>query len=112
MFAAMGWNCLVYDFGSQNELSKAIYIGLEWIKFVLNKRWLNADYPIIIKNKNVTEYYEGEYRKLSKSCRWRLDYFRRFLLTNELLISGITSKTQNDNNYDYFRGIIAKYFIT
>lgn len=105
---AMGVDCIVHDYGSQTELSKAVYIGLEWIKFVLYKRWLGIDYNPIVKEKSVKEYFEKEYIKLSKKTRKRLDYFKKFLFTDEIKIRGVSNQTVFDNDYSYYRKLLEE----
>lgn len=38
MSCAMGRNCIVYDYGANKTIPRAIWQGLEWVKFVLYKR--------------------------------------------------------------------------
>ncbi|MDX9791516.1 MAG: hypothetical protein RBT61_11855, partial [Candidatus Kapabacteria bacterium] len=39
MSLALGFKCIIYDFGARADSSKAIRLGIPWIKFVLTKRW-------------------------------------------------------------------------
>jgi hypothetical protein len=109
MCAALGIHCVVFDSGSQNDFSKAIYFGLEWIKFVLNKRWFGRNYIPNVKGKDTTEYFVQEYAKLTRKCKKRLDYFKKFLIKDAITIEGRSEKGKHDNDYDYFRMMIGKY---
>lgn len=110
LHAALGRRCIVYDSGSDGDLSKAVYFGLEWIKYVLNRRWLGRDYIPDVKGKNTEEYFEQEYYKLSKKCKRRIDYFRKLLLTGEIHIEGRCVKSVHDNQYEYFREMLRTLY--
>jgi len=110
MFAALGYECIVYDFGAHTQDSKAIYIGLEWIKFYLNLRWLSKDYHPIVKNKDLFDQFIDVSKKINKKSRWRIDYFKHFLATDEIRIKGISRQTEHDNDYQYFRQILERYY--
>lgn len=45
MAAALGYSCLVYDFGSRDrkrEAPRALWYGLEFVRFALNSLWFGA----------------------------------------------------------------------
>ena len=44
MNLALGHKCIVYDFGARKPIPRAVYQGLEFIKYVLHRRWLNKEY--------------------------------------------------------------------
>lgn len=41
--AAMDNECVIYDYGAKKPIPRAIYQGVEFIKYVLHKHWLNKD---------------------------------------------------------------------
>ena len=41
MNLAVGNTCIVYDYSQNKEMPRALYQGLEYIKFILYKRWFN-----------------------------------------------------------------------
>lgn len=108
MHLAMGFNCIIYDFGSHTNNSKALYIGMEWIKYFLARRWFHRDYKPVVKGKDITNYYEKEYEKISGKTKRKIDYFRNFLFVNELSITTIASKTEFDNQKEFYRNAILK----
>jgi len=110
MYLAMGYECVVYDFAANSEVPKAIYTGLEWIKYVCNRRWLNKEYPVIVKDKNVTEFYKLHYAKIDYKIKRKIDYFKKFLLTEELRIISITTQTKNDNKIEFYQKIIQNIY--
>ncbi len=110
MYLAMGYECVVYDFAANSEVPKAIYTGLEWIKYVCNRRWFNKEYPVIVKEKNVTEFYKLHYAKIDYKIKRKIDYFKKFLLTEELRIISITTQTKNDNKIAFYQKIIQNIY--
>ena len=110
MSLALGYECIVYDFGARSETSKAIYHGLEWVKYVLNRRWFGKETIPLVRKKNVTNSFKKYYSKLDKKTKKRIDYFKKFLLTDELQLNSITSITLNDNHPDYFVNIVKQIY--
>jgi len=99
--AALGNKCVVYDFGANKDTSRAIWQGIEWIKFVLYKRWLNIDYTPLGRAHLMGEYFEEQYKKLSDKTKTRLDYYGKFA-GNELNIDTISKSTSHDGDYSYY----------
>ena len=110
MYLAMGYECIVYDYGANSEVPKAIYTGLEWIKYVCNRRWLNKEEQVFVKGKNVTEFYNKKYFEIEYKTKRKIDYFKKFLLTDELLIKSVCSETQNDNKIEFYQKIIQNLY--
>ena len=109
MSLALGYECIIYDFGAKNYISKAIYYGIEWIKYVLNIRWFNKLETPYIKGKKVEKQFAEHYKKINKKTKKQLDYYKKFLVTNQLNITSITTTTNNDNQPDFYLEIIKKY---
>jgi hypothetical protein len=106
MHLALGYECIVYDFGSHTNNSKALYIGMEWVKYFLSRRWFHKDYKPIVKNKDISNYFEAEYEKIPRRIKRKIDYFSNFLFTDELRITPISTVTINDNKKEYYRDVI------
>lgn len=110
MMLALGYECRVYDFGTNTEMAKAIYMGVEWLKFVLNKRWFGVDYKPNAKGKNVSGYFTQEYSKLDKQSKKKIDYYKKFILCDELRLVGVSDETNMDAKNEYFRSILSKHY--
>lgn len=108
MSLALGFDCVVYDFGAKSETSKAVYYGLEWIRYFLSKRWLGVEHIPFVKGKNVTRQFQEHYKKINKKTKQQIDYYKKFLLTNELHLSAVTGSTQNDNQPEFYANILKK----
>src|SRR3989304_3594428 len=106
MWLAIGAECVVIDFGANKNVPRAIYQGLEFVRYVLNRRWLGLAIKPIVRGNNVSEYFSEQYDKLSDSTLKKLDYFKKFLLCHEIKLSSIASETCHDGQYEYYKEII------
>lgn len=109
MWLALGYTIYVYDFGARKIVPRAIYQGLEWIKFVLYKRWFNKDYIPIVKGHNCTKYFEKCYNQLSYEAKRKVDYFKKFLLTDNIRLIPVTDVTYHDGDYSYYKNMLQQY---
>ncbi len=109
MFVALGYECNVYDFSARTDDPKAMYMGMAWIKYVLERRWLGLRPKLIVKGKDITNYADELYCKIPHRTRNRLDYFKKYLNTTELHINIITSATTNDSNNEYYSSTLWEW---
>lgn len=98
MHAALGHDCVVYDYGARKNIPRAVWQGLEWIKFVLSARWHNKEYAPWGRASSCRGYFDSQYCGLNRRTKARLDYFRRFVCA-PLLIKSITAPTAHDGDY-------------
>lgn len=110
MYLALGYECIVYDFAANSEVSKAVYTGLEWIRFVLYKRWFNIEYIPYIKGKKVKTFFDKYYKEIDYKLKRKIDYYKKYLNTNIVKLTGISKQTINDNKPEYFKNILFYYF--
>ena len=87
-------------------MSRAMYQGIEFIKYVLNRSWLDKEEKAIVKGHNVTEYFRQEYNKLNESTKKKLDYMKKFLNTEEIHIETYCRKSCRDGQYEYFKELV------
>lgn len=99
----------VADYSAQKKEPRALYQGLEWIKFVLYKRLLGINKVAYVKDYNVTEYFEQQYKKLTKEDLQKIDYVKKFLLVDRFQIFKIAGGTKLDGNYSAYKEILNKY---
>ncbi len=109
MNAALGNECIVYDFGANKEIPRAMYQGLEFIKFVLYRYWFKTEYVAEIRKSltskkymNVTKYFYEEYKKLDKKVFKKLDYFRPYLTGKGVQIEYIAASTTHGSDKEYY----------
>jgi len=113
MNLALGFKCHIYDYGSRTEIPRAIYLGMEWVKFVLYKIWFDETY--LPMNKTLTktslsmqQYFQQEYCKLSKTAKVKIKYYRKWVNTNTLNIVYHAHKTDKDGKYDVMKEVLTK----
>ncbi len=110
MWLALGYECIIYDFGAAgSETSKAVYHGVEWIKYVLNKRWFGKDTIPYVRGKMVLSAFQNYYSQLSRKTKRRIDYFKDFLLATELNLVSITSASSYDGQKEKLAELIKTY---
>lgn len=99
----------VFDKSERKEMSKALYQGLEWIKYVLNRRWYGKIIVPKVKRNNVSIYFNTQYNKLSRRAKKKLDYVKKFVTSNYINIVPIqTSKSTYSNDLEMFKSLLEK----
>lgn len=108
---ARGHSCVVFDYGANKEVPRAIWQGLEWIKYVLFRRW----YPSMTyfpegRASQGLKYFQEQYRLLDTRVKQRLNYFKRYVngMPN---IKAVTGKAKCDGNYEYHVKLSRTYFV-
>jgi hypothetical protein len=110
--AVLGNKLIVYDYGAGKEIPRAIWQGLEWIKFCLFRRWLNEVYvPEYPRSQRCLNYFHEQYAILGNRERTRLDYFKKFYMNKGINITSIQSSTQKDGDYLYYKTSISTHNI-
>lgn len=110
---ALGYNVVVYDTSVHKDTSRAIYQGLEFIKFVLNLVWFNKKIEIKIHDNNhmnCTNYFMEEYKKLKDSTIKKIKYVKKFLNTDKIFLIGASKHTKFDGNYEHYKNKLIKYY--
>jgi hypothetical protein len=111
---AVGNECCIYDYGTRKPVSRAVYQGLEFIKYALYRRWLNEEYQTNCcrcKNKeehscqNANKYFESCYVGLDKRTKKKLDYFKPFV-SGEINLTAVTDSTMHDGDKGYYKEIL------
>lgn len=108
MNLALGNRCVIFDYSPKKKQTRAIYQGLEFIKYILTRRWFRKAPKAFVKGMNVTAYFEQEYEKFSKAAKAKIDYFEKFLQTDELRVEGICARTGHDNDFSFYCSVLAE----
>jgi len=103
MNLALGNRCIIYDFGANKEVPRAIWQGLEFVKFVLYEKWFGHTYRFSGRMATAGKYMQDVYDRLSPKTIKKLDYFLQFLSTDFLRLESVTGSTSNDGNYNLWR---------
>lgn len=107
---ALGNTVIVVDYSAKKDCSRATWQGLEWIKFVLNKYWLDKEYNTCIRNqRNCNPYFEECYKKLDSRTIKKLEHIKHFLNADEIHLKSICKNTANDNNWEYYKGTLVEW---
>jgi hypothetical protein len=102
---------IIYDASAHKNVPRAIFQGLEWIKYVLHRRWLKQSYTPIVRGHNCSEYFDWVYQvdcKERKKALKKLDYINKITSPKFIKIEAISHQTKNDGDYIFFRQIIKK----
>lgn len=114
MNIAVGNEVVVYDYGARKPIPRAIYQGMEFIRYVLNRRWYGRVYRTDISRTNQVHirkgcdaYFEQCYLGLEDRTKKKLDYFKPFLLIDEVRISTVSFPTVHDGDKRYYREVLS-----
>lgn len=107
LLSSLGKIVVVYDFGAKKDVSRAIWQGLEWIKYVFSRSWLKKEYSLTGRAKSMGNYFYNEYRFLSKNTKSMLDYYGKYSV-GLIDIKGISLPTCHDGDVLYYRDILLQ----
>lgn len=112
MNVALGNEVVIYDFGAGKPIPKAIYQGVEFIKYVLYKRWLNKEYMTSVNRtrsepirRDCNSYFESCYKNLDRRSKTKLDYFKPYVV-GVIRVETVTGVTRHDNDKGFYREIL------
>lgn len=119
MNLALGRKCIVYDMGTNRNLSKTISFGIPLIRFIINKFWFGeTEQPFRLSKCGERKIYDIEicfnkiYDQLftfdqktadKKKLKLKLGYFKPYLFCSQINLEGRSISTSNDGNKVYFR---------
>ena len=105
-------NVCVIDYSATKLCPRAIYQGLPWIQYCLNRYWYAIkDEPVFVKNVDCRKYFEEQYNKLlyektAELMFQKLKYFRKFTGTGKVLLLSVSDKTKHDGDYKFYDSIL------
>ena len=116
---ATGAECVVYDYGSRGtawpgtdvdvKIPRAIWWGLEWIRYALRKTWKLDDdpNPPTLRGYNVKQLFDEKLARLPKPLYKKLKYYRKFAPTAVDLVGayGVVGTTL-DGKDDVYASIV------
>lgn len=104
----------VFDCSQKKVLSRALYQGLVWVRYALNRCWYNNGERAIIRtthgNMDVTDYFDKEYKKLSKRTLSKLNYLKKFKGYGRVDIVPRCMRTTHDGDYEFYDEIIQQAY--
>jgi hypothetical protein len=109
MNLALGVRCVVWDASQRKASPRALYQGLEWIDYALNRAWFRRLTVPTVRGCDCSDYFAAcwlEIESGSPPAR-KLAYFRRFLATDVVRLEGRPFRTTRDGDDAYYRGIVS-----
>ena len=103
---AMGYHIKVVDYSQKKEASRAMYQGLTFIRYCLERRWYGRKIIPIVNNYDCSKYFDEVYRKLDKRTFKKLDYFKKFLMGLNVNLTSSCYTTQHDGDYDFYKDVL------
>lgn len=100
---ALGKNVIVYDTSRNKNVSRALYQGLEFVRYVLWRRWFDVEIISSIKGQEVTKYFNSQYKRLDRRTKAKIDYVKKFLNTSMINLTYVCGKSDHDGDYEYYR---------
>lgn len=109
---AMGHDVCIFDCSAKKEESRAIYQGLEFIKYVLNRVWFDREYKTDVRGNDCNHYFDEVFRTQIQdtSAHLKLKFFRKFLMTDELKLASYCQPTKLDGKYEELKKILKQFY--
>lgn len=96
----------IYDTSRKKKMSRALYQGVPFIEYVLNRRWFDKKTDAFVNDFNVTDYFEKVYQNLDRSTKNKLDYVKKFVTTDEFHIETYCKKSLFDGKYEVYKEML------
>ena len=106
--AALGERITVIDYGAHADAPRAIWQGLEWVKYALHRTWFERMYTPVGRAQSMQHYFGTQYQELDERVLVRLRYFRRFA-AGQLQIGALFGRSRYDGNYQALASLLRRY---
>jgi len=103
---ALGDECRVFDYGARKAVPRAVWQGLEWVRYAVTRRWTGEEVAPEGRAKTMGPYFAAQYAALTDREKARLDYFGG-LTTGVPRISAVTAPTTHDGDKAWMMECIA-----
>jgi hypothetical protein len=88
MNAALGHTLIIHDKSERKPQPRAIYQGMQWVRYALNMRWFGSvaydPMKVYVKGVDCTRYFRNEYRKATPADKHRLDFYAKYINVHAL----------------------------
>jgi hypothetical protein len=102
---AMGDECRVYDYGARKDVPRAVWQGLEWVRYAVTLRWTGEAVTPTGRARTMGRYFAEQYQALTSRETARLDYFGA-MANAAPRISAVTEPTTHDGDKAWFVGCV------
>jgi hypothetical protein len=106
---AIGKTCYVIDFSQRKQKPRALFQGLEWIQYVLNRVWFGKQTKALVRGNDASRYFDEVYKTIDPKTIKKIKYFKKFLKCKEIDLIPVGGKTANDGNYDFYNKLVHVY---
>lgn len=107
---ALGYRVVVCDASPHKVFSRALYQGVEFINYALNRILLNKEIKCFVKDMDVTKYFREQFKNLDKKTIKKIKYIRKFLNTDKIEIVCVGTNTKHDGDYEYFKKLLIEKY--
>lgn len=105
---ALGYNVKVLDTSAKKKESRAMYQGLEFVKYVLNRVWFDKIVEAKCRKMDCSEYFDEAYKTISDNTIKKVKYLRKFLNTDKISLNSYCISTEHDGDYKYYRKVLLE----
>ncbi len=108
---ALGYKVIIVDFSGRRKVPRAIWQGFELMRYVLCRLWFGKEYfPPTRAMSDSGVYFAQVFERLKKNraLRRRLEYFRRYLMTDHLDIEYITGASTLDTRWEKIYRVVQR----
>lgn len=102
MHLALGYNCMIFDASAKRDVSRALWQGIELLRYCLCAAW-GLPYEEQKSrgfNSGMATYFHEVWQNLDTKTKRKLRYFRIYLHTDELRLGTRCKRTNFDGKYD------------
>lgn len=124
---AIGNRCVIYDCGMYSDIPRTVWEGIPWIRYALSRAWFDReiDSPVtrgsggprdrngkkrggVGRTKDLKIFFRNRYNKVDKRVLKRLEYFRKFLLTDAIRLESVSKNTTHDGDNAFYLRIVRQ----
>ena len=122
MELALGSACCLVDFGTKRELSRAVYQGVPFVKYCLERNWFDiSPHSVFItprsssaEEHDVADLYGRWYHGLDRSTKGFLRRFKKYARnrsdgSKDVRLFGVSTSTSNDGHPDYYISLARSF---
>ena len=126
MELALNRTCVVVDYGTDKEISRAIYQGVPFIRYVLEAAWFDyvPEKTVIYPRRSdadprdVTELYAKWWKNLDRRIKSHIRKFGKYARAcreegnHNVPLYGISTSTEHDGHPEYYVELVEKLYKT
>lgn len=95
-------------------MPRALWYGVEFIRYALNRAWFDREVDCHLRGYNVTKQFREHYSSFSKPTMRRLSYFAKYINreeTHDIQLIGVYKSTTHDDDFPYYKSLAHQYLL-